>query len=158
MGRSWHLQARQQWSAKLHSLVFYLPCVQLFGEMLSWYWNEKGGVWCDFDVGTTLALNETVAITTSSTYWDVGFHSCVASSVKPLCWRNDWNPGTWVLIWRYSLWAIQWIPSWEGLSGFQQSLHSCIKDKVVLALELLTELYLKAEVMSGPQKCIIIKP
>ena len=31
--------------------------------------------------------------------------------------RNDWNPGTWVLIWEYSVRAIQWISTWQGLDG-----------------------------------------
>ena len=26
-------------------------------------------------------------------------------------WKNYWNPGTWVLIWEYSVRAIQWIPT-----------------------------------------------
>ena len=51
--------------------------------------------------------------------------------IKPLCWwwwpiendannpKNDWNPGTWVLIWEYSARAIQWIPAWQGLDFFQ---------------------------------------
>ena len=35
--------------------------------------------------------------------------------------KNDWNLGTWVLIWEYSMRAIQWIPTWLGLDGFQES-------------------------------------
>ena len=37
--------------------------------------------------------------------------------------KYDWNPGTWVLIWECSVKAIQWIPTWQGLDGFQKSLH-----------------------------------
>ena len=33
---------------------------------------------------------------------------------------------TWVLIWEYSAIAFQWIPIWQGLDGFQKSLHSCV--------------------------------
>ena len=39
--------------------------------------------------------------------------------------KNGWNPGTWVLIWEYSVRAILWIPTWQGSDGFQRSLHSC---------------------------------
>ena len=28
--------------------------------------------------------------------------------------KNDWNPGKWVLVWEYSVRAIQWIPTWQG--------------------------------------------
>ena len=43
--------------------------------------------------------------------------------------ENDWNPGKWVLIWEYSVRAIQWIPTWRGLDGFQKSLQSCPLDE-----------------------------
>ena len=39
------------------------------------------------------------------------------------------NPGTWVLIWEYSARAIQWIPTWQGLNGFQKSLRPCALDE-----------------------------
>ena len=39
------------------------------------------------------------------------------------------NPGTWVLFWEYSGRAIQWIPSWQGLDGFQKSLCPCALDE-----------------------------
>ena len=35
--------------------------------------------------------------------------------------KNDWSPSTWVLIWEYSVKAIPWIPTWQGLDGFQIS-------------------------------------
>ena len=34
--------------------------------------------------------------------------------------ENDWNPGTWLLIWEWSVRAIQWIPTRHGLDGFQK--------------------------------------
>ena len=38
--------------------------------------------------------------------------------------KNDWNPGTWVLIWEYSVRAIKWIPTWQPCQdGFQNLLH-----------------------------------
>ena len=43
--------------------------------------------------------------------------------------KNDWNPGTWVLIWEYSARAILWVPTWQGLDGLQQSLHPCAFDE-----------------------------
>ena len=36
-------------------------------------------------------------------------------------WEKDWSPGTWVLIWKYSVTVCQWIPTWQGLDGFQKS-------------------------------------
>ena len=36
--------------------------------------------------------------------------------------KNDWNPGSWVFNWEYSVRAFQWIPIWHGLDGFQKSL------------------------------------
>ena len=49
--------------------------------------------------------------------------------------KDFWNPCTLVLIWEYSARAIQWIPTWQGLDGFQKSLRPCALDKVGLALE-----------------------
>ena len=43
--------------------------------------------------------------------------------------KNDWNPGSWVLIWEHSARAIQWIPTWQGLDVFLKSLHSCALDE-----------------------------
>ena len=34
--------------------------------------------------------------------------------------KNDWNTGIWVLIWEYSVRAIQWIPTWQGVVSFQK--------------------------------------
>ena len=48
--------------------------------------------------------------------------------------NNDWNPGNWVLIWEYSVRAIQRIPTWHGLDGFQKSLHSCASDESSLSI------------------------
>ena len=48
--------------------------------------------------------------------------------------RNDWNPGTWVLIWECSARAIQWIPTWQGLDGFQNSLLTCALDENSLSI------------------------
>ena len=35
--------------------------------------------------------------------------------------KNDWHTSKWVLIWEHSLRAIQCIPTWQGLDGFQRS-------------------------------------
>ena len=48
--------------------------------------------------------------------------------------KNNWNPCTWVLIWEYSARAIQWIPTQQGLDGFQKSLHSSALDKSSLSI------------------------
>ena len=37
--------------------------------------------------------------------------------------KNDCNHGKCVLIWEYSARAFQWIPTWQGLEGFQNFLH-----------------------------------
>ena len=46
--------------------------------------------------------------------------------------KNDWNPGTWLLIWGDWLRAFQWIPTRQGLDGFQSLLHSCALKKNIL--------------------------
>ena len=53
--------------------------------------------------------------------------------------KNDWNPGIWVLIWKYSARAYQWIPTWQGWYGFQKYLRPGALDKrVASALDGLT--------------------
>ena len=47
---------------------------------------------------------------------------------------NYWNPGKWVLIWEYSTRAIQWIPTGQGLDGFQIYLRSCSLDESCLSI------------------------
>ena len=42
---------------------------------------------------------------------------------------NDWNTGTWVLIWEYYARTIQWIPTQQGLDSVQKSLRICALDK-----------------------------
>ena len=49
--------------------------------------------------------------------------------------ENDWNPGTWVLIWVYSAGAIQWVPTWQGVDGFKKLCVLVLWMKVALALE-----------------------
>ena len=50
--------------------------------------------------------------------------------------KNNWNPGKWVLIWEYSARAFQWIPTWQGFAGFWKSLHPCALDEnIASALE-----------------------
>ena len=39
-----------------------------------------------------------------------------------------------VLIWEYSTRAVQWIPTWQGLDGFQNSLRACALDKSSLSI------------------------
>ena len=48
--------------------------------------------------------------------------------------QNGWNPGTWVLIWEYSARAIQWVPTCQGLDGFQRSLRPCPLDESSLSI------------------------
>ena len=49
-------------------------------------------------------------------------------------YRNDWNPGTWVLTWEYSVRVIQWKAAWQGLDGFQNSLHPSALDESSLSI------------------------
>ena len=49
-------------------------------------------------------------------------------------WKINWNPGEWVLIWEFSAIAIQWIPTWQGLNGFQKCLHPCALGKRILSI------------------------
>ena len=56
--------------------------------------------------------------------------------------KNDWNPGTWVLIWEYSARAIQWIPTRQGLDGFLKNvLVLVLWTKVASALKGLKKFY-----------------
>ena len=48
--------------------------------------------------------------------------------------ENDWNPGKWVLTWKYSARAFKWIPTWQGLDDFQKSLHPCVLDESSLSI------------------------
>ena len=49
--------------------------------------------------------------------------------------KSDRNPGIWVLIWEYSVTAIKWIPTWQGLDGFQkQSPRPCPLDESSLSI------------------------
>ena len=45
----------------------------------------------------------------------------VANSKDEKKLKNDRNPDTSVLIWEYSTKAIQWIPTWQGVDGFQKT-------------------------------------
>ena len=53
--------------------------------------------------------------------------------------RNNWNLGIWVLIWEYS--AIQWIPTWQGLGGFQRSSHPCVLEENRFSIGRVNEMY-----------------
>ena len=48
--------------------------------------------------------------------------------------KNERNPHTSVLIWEYSARAFQWIPTRQGLDGFQKSLGPCDLDKNILGI------------------------
>ena len=54
--------------------------------------------------------------------------------------KNAWDPGPgiWGLIWEDSVRAIQWIPIWQGLDGFQKCCVIVLWTKVASALEGLT--------------------
>ena len=49
--------------------------------------------------------------------------------------ENDWNTGKWVIIWAYSARVFQWIPTWQGLDGFQKSLRLCALNENSLSIE-----------------------
>ena len=52
--------------------------------------------------------------------------------------KNDCNLDKWVLIWEYSVRAIQWIPTWQGFDFwfliFQKNLHPCALGKSSLSI------------------------
>ena len=49
--------------------------------------------------------------------------------------RNDWNQGTWVLIWKYVATTIQWIKqTWQDLDDFLKSLRPCTLDECSLSI------------------------
>ena len=68
-----------------------------------------------------------------SPYADGGLIWPIQNDAKKL--KNDWNPGKWVLIWKYIARAFQWIPTWQGLDDFQICLRHCALGEVALALE-----------------------
>ena len=43
--------------------------------------------------------------------------------------KNYWNPSTWLLTGECSVRASPWIPTWQGLDGFQKSLLLCALDE-----------------------------
>ena len=49
-----------------------------------------------------------------------------------------------VFIWKYSARAIQWIPTWQGLDGFQRSLCPCALNKSSLNIGRVKEIFLLA--------------
>ena len=50
--------------------------------------------------------------------------------------KNDGNPVTsGLLLGQYSARASQWIPTWQGLDGFQISLRHCDLDERSLSIE-----------------------
>ena len=46
-------------------------------------------------------------------------------------WPTPWHM---VLIWEYLARAFKWIPTWQGLDGFQKSLRSCASDESSLSI------------------------
>ena len=48
--------------------------------------------------------------------------------------KNDWTPGTWVIIWEYQERDFQWIPTWQGLYAFQKSLCTSALDESSLSI------------------------
>ena len=58
----------------------------------------------------------------------------LAKMIQKELLKNDWNPVKWVVIWEYSVRAIQWIPLWQGLDGLQKSLHPCDFDESSLSI------------------------
>ena len=48
--------------------------------------------------------------------------------------KNVCNPGKWVLIWDKLVRAIQWIPTWQGLDGFQILLPPGALDECSLSI------------------------
>ena len=51
---------------------------------------------------------------------------------KPKKWLKPWQMG--LLIWEHSVRAIYWIKTWQGLYGFQKSLHLCAFDVTSLSI------------------------
>ena len=71
--------------------------------------------------------------------------------------KNDWNPGTLVLIWECSVRAIRWIWKWLGLGGFQKSLWFLVLwTKVASALEGLKSFFLPEWVKKGWVQCSVM--
>ena len=48
--------------------------------------------------------------------------------------ENNRNPGIWAHIWEYSARAIQWLPTQQGLDGFQKYMRPCALDESSLSI------------------------
>ena len=75
--------------------------------------------------------------------------------------KNTWNHVKWVFIWEYSVRAFQWIPTWQGLDAFPNSLHTCTLDKRSLSIERVdyspqADLSLRVAVKISLKYCIIL--
>ena len=49
-------------------------------------------------------------------------------------YKSTENPGTLVLIWEYSTRAIQWVPTWQVLDGFQKIFASLCLEEIGLSI------------------------
>ena len=68
--------------------------------------------------------------------------------------KNDWNTGTWVLIWEYSVRTIQWIPTWQGSDCFQKSLHPCALGNSCLSIVRVNPYPANHNNCRGVQQCL----
>ena len=94
-------------------------------ESLAQHWSRPEPrcriEWCTADIWCT-AINLTLMLRLANLA-----NTKSLNDAKNL--KNDCNPGTWVLIWDYSVKAFHWIPTWQGLDFFQKSLRLCDLDK-----------------------------
>ena len=90
-----------------------------------WYQMGKCIIPLRIQYQTSISKEEKYHIIKKELIW-------IQKDVKNL--KNDWKPGICVLIWKYSAIFIQWIPTSQGLGGFQYYMHPCALDKSILSI------------------------
>ena len=58
----------------------------------------------------------------------------VANLANTKMMQKTWNPVKWVLIWEYLARAFKWVPTRQGLDGFQKNLLPCALDESSLSI------------------------
>ena len=140
--------AERSWTSKrmIEAVFLYVYCLVL----ICWWWDHVVG-WILLALVLLVANLAFIHIYYMRAWFSrlclhKHIHACVAlEGFKPVCWwwpiwaiqneakilKND--PGIWVLIWEYSTRAFQWIPTLQGLDGFQNLRLLVLWTKVALA-------------------------
>ena len=114
---------------KIALIIHFEKCSMGSSEFSGWV---MGKVASDLRLGSGLLLVRTAISSFNLTLMLVVADLANTKWLKKL--KKYWNAGIWVLIWEYTVRTIIWIPTWQGLDGFQKSLHLCAWDKNSLSI------------------------